>query len=241
MDLRPFSDYRALSRWAADEIIGAVERQPRLLLCPATGSTPRLTYRLLAEHAARVPGLFNHLRIVMLDEIIAPVEARPATCLAYLEEHLLHPLGIGPERVLAFRYDGDPEAEATRLRRGLTAWGPIDLCLLGLGANGHLGFIEPGEHLQPHAHIAGLHPSSQQHPMFSTLANPPTRGLTLGIADLLHSRRGLLLVNGAHKRPVVRQLLEEQVAPSFPASLLRLSPRVTCAVEATAMPEEGNK
>lgn len=238
MDFRPFPDYSTLSRWAADQVIEALERNPRLLLCPATGSTPRLTYRLLAEQAAREPGLFKQLRIVMLDEIVAPAAARPATCLAYLEEHLLEPLRIGRERLLIFDHQGNPEEEVQRMRRDLAAWGPIDLCLLGLGVNGHLGFIEPGERLAPHAHVAALQPSSQQHAMFRDLAEAPRQGLTLGLADLLHARRLLLLINGAHKRPAVRQLLEEGIDTRFPASFLRLSPRAVVAAEAAAMPQE---
>ena len=236
MEFLTFPDYRHLSRWAADQITGYLQNKPGLLLCPATGSTPLAAYRLLAEKAGEDPGIFAQLRIISLDEIVAPASAAPATCRAYLQSELLNPLRISDDRFLGFRSDAEPHGEAKRIREGLAELGGIDLCLLGLGVNGHLGFVEPAEQLIPHTHVVDLHPSSRQHQMFKNLPVPPERGLTIGIADILQSGRIILLVNGSHKKRAMQHLLEGLVTTRFPASLLWLHPNVVCAADEEAMP-----
>ena len=112
------------------------------------------------------------------------------------------------------------------------------MCVLGLGSNGHLGFNEPADALHPHAHVAQLSPESLAHPMVRGTSTPLTYGLTLGMADILHSKQVLLLVSGRHKRDVLRRLLDDRtVSTRFPASFLWLHQDVTCFCDADAAGE----
>jgi len=99
------------------------------------------------------------------------------------------------------------------------------LCLLGLGLNGHLGLNEPGRALKPWPHVATLTGATRRHAMLKTAGGAIRYGMTLGLANLLASRRIVLLVSGRHKRAPLRQLLRGAVTTHCPASLLWLHPR----------------
>jgi galactosamine-6-phosphate isomerase len=116
----------------------------------------------------------------------------------------------------------------------LAEQGPIDLCVLGLGANGHLAFNEPADLLHYGPHAAELSPESMQHPMIDVARSRPRYGLTVGIGDILRSRRVLLLVSGAHKASQLKRLMSGEITTRFPASLLSLHPEATILCDATA-------
>jgi len=146
-------DYEALSEIAADLIAKRIHEKPPLLLCLATGSTPTRTYELLAT---RPKSLFDQLRILKLDEWGGIPMSSPATCETYLRKILIDPLDLSSRYVAFESQPTNPTAECSRIARWLKDNGPIDLCILGLGINGHLGFNEPAAALQPRAHLATL-------------------------------------------------------------------------------------
>ena len=227
--------YEDMSRIAADSICSELKRRPDLLLCVSAGSTPTRAYELLAARYSRDPKLFARLRVLQIDEWGGLAAGDPATCAADLRTKLLEPLGIHGGRFAGFRTGAtDPEAECGRIARWLAVNGPIDICILGLGMNGHVAMNEPAEALAPHAHVATLARSSQHHGMLRGLARKPGYGLSLGMADILHSRRILLLVNGKRKRGALRRLMKPGVTTRFPASFLWLHPEamVLCDQEA---------
>jgi len=225
---RQFDDREALSWHAAGLIEQEIQGRPNLLLCTAAGSTPERTYLLLAEKKLTKAHLFDQLRIIKLDEWGGLPSDHEATCESYLQRLLIRPLGIPDDRYIAFGGDShDPQAECERIRRALSQHSPIDLCVLGLGANGHLGLNEPAEALTPFAHVAKLAESSLKHPMLGSASGQVRYGLTLGMAEIMQSRKVLLLVSGAHKRQPLRRLLKLEISSRFPASFLWLHPDVT--------------
>jgi len=229
-------DAEALSRQAAKRIVAALAGKPDLLLCAAAGSTPRRTYQLLAEHCARQPELFRKLRVIKLDEWGGLTPDDPGTCEHQLLTQVLGPLGVSDDRYLGFRSDPpNPERECERIRRRLASDGPIDLCLLGLGMNGHLAMNEPAPSLPPHAHVARLADTTLLHPMLADARLKPTFGLTLGLAELLASREILLLVSGANKRDAMRKLLRPEITTDFPASFLWLHSHWTALCDRDAV------
>jgi galactosamine-6-phosphate isomerase len=220
--------YDAMSRRAADFICGELERRPNLLLCVSAGGTPTRAYELLAARCGSGPGLFRRLRVLQIDEWGGLTPGDPATCEADLRAKLLQPLRITRNHYQGFRTDTpDPGAECARIARWLAANGPIDLCILGLGSNGHVAMNEPANALRPHAHVAALAASSRKHAMLKDLAQKPRYGFTLGMADILRSRRILLLVNGKRKRLALKRLMRPRVTPRDPASFLWLHPDAT--------------
>ena len=228
-----------MSRRAADEILADLRHNPGLLLGAATGSTPSRTYELLAQTARLDPAVFKEIRLIKLDEWGGLAPDDRATCESYLRQNLITPLGITPDCYAGWNSQpADPHAECDRIARWLSDHGPIDLCVLGLGANGHLAFNEPAESLTLDPHVARLSTTSLGHPMLASARSIPTFGLTVGMADILHSRRALLLVSGSHKTDQLRTLIEGPITTRFPASLLRLHPRLTifCDTDAAGPP-----
>ncbi len=233
-----FADHEAVSRQAADRIVDRLREEPSALLCLACGATPMRTYQLLAERGAREPSLFAKCRVIKLDEWGGLPRGDPATCEAQLRSNLIEPLRLH-ERYVSFNSQPqDPKAECARIAGWLRQQGPIDTCVLGLGVNGHIGFNEPAAYLEPDAHVAQLSQASLEHAMLRQTTHQPTYGLTLGMANLLHSRYVLLLVTGAAKREPLDRLLTDPITTEFPASLLQLHQNAFILCDAAANPTE---
>ena len=231
MHVHTCESYERLSAHAAALVTADVERKRDLLLCPATGSSPTGMYRELARRAAADPELFRSISVIALDEWGGLRETDPGATTGYLKEHLLAPLGVPTERFAAFDTTADPATACGRLRAQLERIGPIDVCVLGLGMNGHIGFNEPTPALVPHCHVARLSEESRRHAMARAMKNPPEFGLTLGMREILGARHIVLLVTGEGKQAIAAKLLAGEVTTMLPASLLWLHGNVDCLVD----------
>lgn len=221
-----------MSRAAADLLAQQIRAKPNALLCMATGATPMRSYELLARNDH---SLFNQLRVIKLDEWGGIPMESAATCETFLRRSFIEPLNLASRYIGFESQPASFEAECARIERWLAANGPIDLCVLGLGINGHLGFNEPATSLRPHAHVAKLAASSLQHSMIAAENNKPTVGLTLGVADLLLSRQIILVVSGGSKNGPMKALLAGEITTQFPASFLHLHPNVTLICDRAAI------
>ena len=208
---------------AADAVAQVVAAKPDAVVCLPTGATPAPLY---AELLRRIRGGrldVSRVRWIQLDEWLGLPAGHPATCAAWLEQHFFHALAPAGGRRLDIASDpGNAEAEARRVASALQAWGGLDLAILGLGANGHLGLNEPAAALARGVHVEALSETSRRHGMLAGVAPPPVAGITLGMADLLQAHLVLLLVTGEGKRAVLDRLLASPVTPALPASLLHL-------------------
>lgn len=234
IQLRVHDDYEAMSHAASEWLGDRIRTHPAMLACLAAGSTPARAYELLAESGRGAPKLFDRLRLIALDEWGGLSATNPASCQFQLRREIVAPLGI-EDRFIAFSGDApNPQAECDRVAAWLAYDGPIDVCVLGLGINGHLGFNEPAAEINLHAHVASLAATSLMHGMVRDLAAKPTYGMTLGMVDILHAREVLLLVSGQRKGSALRKLLTGPLTTAFPASLLHLHPSVTVLCDVSA-------
>ncbi|MGI9658757.1 MAG: 6-phosphogluconolactonase [Gaiellaceae bacterium] len=235
MDLLIRESLEAMSTSAAGLIADALRERPASLLGIATGATPTRTYELLVALTNDEPVLGSRLRALTIDEWGGLPVDDPATCHAYAREHLIRPLEIDEGRYTHFSTDAtDPVKEARRIGNWLAENGPIDLCVLGLGINGHVALVEPATELVRGAHVAALSQAALEHSMLEVASASPTFGLTLGIDELLNSRRILLLVSGTHKQEQLARLLDGPISTEFPASLLWLHPNTTLLCDRAA-------
>lgn len=235
MKIEICNSYEEISRKAKDIIIENLSKQKDLLFCAATGGSPTRMYELLEEEYRVNPKLFSQMLAIKLDEWGGIPMEHAGTCESYLQKHMIRPLGITPDRYISLQSNlSDPEKECQRIQQILDEKGSIDICILGLGMNGHMALNEPDEFLTPHCHIAILSEQSLEHPMISGEGDKPTYGLTLGVADILQSKLIILLINGAKKREITKQLLSKQITNQLPASLLWLHTNVICLVDKEA-------
>jgi galactosamine-6-phosphate isomerase len=235
MKIIKLDDYDALSREAASLIISELKKNRKALLCAATGGSPTGTYASLKQSFDRQPELFSRLRVIKLDEWGGLPMNNPSTCERYLQKHVIGPLHITSDRYISFHSDPkDPASESSRIQQELKKAGPIDICILGLGMNGHLALNEPDSFLESESHVAKLSASSLTHPMIGETGMKPSYGLTLGMADILQSSCILLIISGTKKKEITSALMKRQISTTLPASFLWLHPNVTCLVDQDA-------
>lgn len=221
MEIEYFNSELALAKKAAGYIMAAVRDNPKLLLGTATGNTPTLTYQHLVAQKQLFPS--DQLRIFKLDEWGGVPAAHPGTCETYLQNELVKPLEISSDRYYSFHCNPEnPQQECARVQQMLQQEGPLDLCVLGLGVNGHLAFNEPADFLQPHCHVARLTQDSLGHSMAREMQQVQLYGLTLGMRDILASKTILLLISGESKVAVTKRFLEGKISTWLPASFLHL-------------------
>jgi glucosamine-6-phosphate deaminase len=207
-----YPDHEAASAAVAAKLVEFVKGRPLATLALPSGNTPRRVYELMAEHSP----YFARVCVFALDEYHGKGEGDPDSFATFFRNHVFGPLGIanGRDRVLNGRAP-DPVLEASQYESMITAFGGLDLTFLGLGANGHIAFNEPGEVLHAHTHVADLKPPA------SDIA---PRGLTMGVGTLFTSPKIVMLATGAKKAAAVRRMLRGPIDTQCPASLLQVHP-----------------
>ena len=219
--------FAELNELASEMVINELRQNPQSLICAATGNSPTGVYKKLVEKKANFDS--SNLRFIKLDEWYGLGINDEGSCEKYLHENLFNPLGISHNKYIAF--DGkaaDPEKELEHVTNYLEEDGPIDLCILGLGKNGHIAFNEPADTLHPHAHLAPLSSESLQHTMIKSTGKQIKYGMTLGMTDILQSKKIILLVNGTAKNAIMQKLMEQKISTQLPASFLWLHGNVQC-------------
>jgi len=218
-------DAEAASRVAARIVSGFVRRKPRAVLGLATGRTPLALYReLIRLH--REEGLdFSGVTTFNLDEYVGLPADHPHSYHRFMQVHLFDHLNLSPARThlpdgLASDIPAFCEAYETKIRGA----GGIDLQVLGIGTDGHLGFNEPSSSLASRTRIKTLTPETLRDnaPDFPDPARQPHHVLTMGIGTILESRACLLLAFGKRKARAVAQAVEGPVSAMMPASALQL-------------------
>jgi len=236
MEIIFVDDYDKLSELACNNVVMTIENNKNALFCLATGDTPTQTYANIHKMHLRHAGMFANIRIIKLDEWCdMPVDEK-CTCESYLHKNILAPLSVSDERYFTFSNKLiDSAQECTRINKVLESEGPIDLIILGLGQNGHVGLNEPNTWLKPHAHVVKLSKQTKMHSMLDLCTHKPNYGISLGIADILSAKKILLLVSGSGKQNTVKKLLTGNISTHLPASLLWLHSDVSVIVDSDSM------
>ncbi len=219
LNLLVFPDPSALAVAAADLIAAEVRARPELSILVATGSTPMATYAELARRVQAGTLDMNRVTAVQLDEYLGLGADDPRSLWNWMERSFVAPLGI--TRTLRLNAaDTDPQRACADYDAALTALCGIDLAVLGLGPNGHLGFNEPPSPPSAPTRAVDLTPQSLASNRAYWDQDVPGQALTAGMKVILAARTTLLLVTGAHKRGVLREVLSGPQTPDLPASLL---------------------
>lgn len=227
MTVQTFPTYNELSLYAAEKIAGVVRAKPDAVLGLATGSTPVGTYRHLVRMCKEGSLDFSRVTTVNLDEYLGLPGTHAQSYRFFMEEHLFRHVNIDPART--FLPDGmaeDPVAEGARYDALIRGLGGIDIQLLGIGYDGHIGFNEPAETFVKATHPVDLDPSTVQANarFFASEAEVPRRAITMGMGSILGARRILLLAAGEGKRAIFEASCGGPITPRVPASLLQLHP-----------------
>jgi glucosamine-6-phosphate deaminase len=223
---RVFSTPVAAARALAGSIAAEISAHPDLVLGLPTGRTPIPLYQeLVALHReGRVD--FSRATTFNLDEFVGIPRRDPRSYGAFMQRHLFDHINLpaGRRHVLNGMARA-PEAECERYERAIARAGGLDLVILGLGANGHIGFNEPGDSLVARTHRTRLAPSTRRAnaSLFDGAVNRvPRHGLSMGMATILHARHIVVLATGAAKARCVEKMIAGPMTPGLPASFLQL-------------------
>lgn len=219
------TDYDDMSRLAANMIFAQITLQPNCVLGLATGSTPIGTYNHLVESYESGDLDFSQVTSVNLDEYRGLDGTNDQSYRYFMNEHLFNHVNIKPENTHV--PDGtNPDAvkECGRYDQLIETLGGVDLQLLGLGNNGHIGFNEPGDIFEKGTHCVNLTESTikANSRFFNSMEEVPTQAYTMGIGNILQAKKILLIVSGTAKADIVRETFTGPITPQVPASILQL-------------------
>jgi glucosamine-6-phosphate isomerase len=219
-----FENYSELSKKTAEQIAGIIISKPDALLCFPAGETSVGTFEHLIKlnKAGRIS--FSKCRIVGLDEWACLGSMKTENCYHFLKKHLFDHIDY-TESNLCF-FDGespDLENECKRTDTFIQKYGPIDMMLLGVGMNGHLGLNEPGTPFDLYSHIINLDETTKKvgKKYFSKNVNL-SKGISLGLRYVLEAKTVIVQIAGMKKTEVTRRLIESEITPEFPASVIKL-------------------
>jgi len=231
-------DYRDMSRKAANVISAQVIMKPDCVLGLATGSSPIGTYEKLVEWYNKGDLDFGDVTTVNLDEYRGLPRENDQSYYYFMHSHLFDFVNINPERT--FLPDGmndDPKKECARYEEVIRATGGVDLQLLGLGHNGHIGFNEPGDFFEKGTHCVDLQPSTIEanKRFFASADDVPKQAYSMGIQTIMMAKKILVVVSGADKAEAVKNAFFGPVTPKVPGSILQMHPDVTVVADEAAL------
>lgn len=226
-----------MSRQAADRIASYVDADPSCVLGLATGTTPIGLYACLVEDCAAGKISFADVTTFNLDEYRGLDPEHDQSYRYFMKKHLFDHVDIDQARThVPEGANPDADAVCAAYEEAIEAAGGIDLQLLGLGHNGHIGFNEPCDHFPVDTHVVELTESTIQanSRLFDSVDEVPREAYTMGIGTIMRARRILVVASGEDKAQIVRDAFFGPVTPEVPASVLQLHPDVTVIVDAKA-------
>lgn len=225
-----------MSNKGFDVIKTEIDRASDLLFCVASGGSPSGTYAQLVAHKQQQPSFGTQLRVVKLDEWGGLESGSTFTSEEDVQRKFVQPMQISPDRYWTLDpYTESPAQACVELEAVLHREGPLDICILGIGVNGHIALNEPGDALQLPVHVCELAGSTLNNGMIKSLKQPPTFGMTLGLRAIMQAKLILLFIAGSGKKEAFAALTQENVRTSFPASFLWLHPNVQVLVDRNAI------
>jgi glucosamine-6-phosphate deaminase len=236
-----FQSEDALAKALAKRVASAIRAHPDIVLGLPSGRTPIALYAELVT-VTRESGLdWSRVRTFNLDEFVGLGDHSPGSYRRFMHDRLFKHVNITASQIgFLDGHARDLQAECERYDRAIESVGGLDLLILGIGANGHIGFNEPAETLAARTHRVVLEDESRAGNALwfdGDVAQVPREALSMGMATILNAREIVLVATGEGKADAVRAMLEGGVTTRMPASFLQLHPRTTVMLdEAAAMP-----
>jgi glucosamine-6-phosphate isomerase len=218
--------YTDLSKQAANDTVQLMQSRNNPLLCAASGDTPAGLYKEIVDKVNKNELDISEWSFVGLDEWVGMNGSDEGSCRFNLSEQLFQPLRITDNKISFF--DGranDLDKECKDVESFIRKHEGIDVSILGLGMNGHVGMNEPGTSLTLRSHVTALDPVTQNvGQKYFKKEQQLKEGITLGMATMMESKHIILLVSGSHKTEIVKKVLEGDISEELPGSLLRNHP-----------------
>jgi len=230
-------DYAEMSRKAASIIAAQLIQKPDCVLGLATGGTPVGTYEKLVEWYNQGDLDFSQVTTVNLDEYRGLPRSNDQSYWYFMHENLFDHVNVRPDAVNVPNGENpDAEAACAEYEEIIKAVGGIDLQLLGIGHDGHIGFNEPADHFAVTTQCVDLTDETIEanKRFFASKDDVPRQAYTMGIGTIMKARKVLLIANGKGKAEIVKKSFFGPVCPQVPASILQLHPDFTLVIDEEA-------
>ncbi|NYE03672.1 glucosamine-6-phosphate deaminase [Bacillus niacini] len=238
MKLIRTENYAEMSVEAGKIIVDKIRSNPSLTLGLATGSTPKGVYNYLIQDHKADGTSYQQMKSVNLDEYIGLMAQDTNSYHYFMRQNLFNHIDINENQThIPNGAADDLEQECVRYEQLIKELGGVDLQLLGIGQNGHIGFNEPGTPFSSRTHIVTLAENTRiaNSRFFNSLEEVPTHALTMGIASILESKEILLLISGEKKAEALLKFMNGDISEEFPASALKHHQNVTVIADRDAL------
>ncbi len=235
-------DYQDMSRKAANILSAQVILNPKSVLGLATGSTPIGTYKQLIDWYKKGDLDFSQVKTVNLDEYKGLAPDNEQSYYYFMNENFFKYININLNNVnIPNGLVEDDQKECSRYNQVISSLGGVDLQLLGLGNNGHIGFNEPDVSFKRETHCVALSQSTidANSRFFQNYDDIPRFAYTMGIGNIMDANKILVIVSGEGKAGILREVVEGPITPSVPASVLQLHKDVTIIADQAALSQLG--
>ncbi|MDE6239639.1 MAG: glucosamine-6-phosphate deaminase [Muribaculaceae bacterium] len=228
-------DEKSFDKAAADIIVARIKSKPDSVIGLSTGRTTGNLHRLVADNYNANPFDVSKVTFFGLDEVTGVDREYSGACYKMLKTEIVGLMPV-PEHnfIMLPTMSDDFDRECKKFTDELDKRGGIDLLILGLGENGHLGFNQPGTKFGQTAWHTNMHPELEERIRRETGSSDPMGGITLGIKDIMHARRIVLVAKGKNKAEIVKQMLQGEITEAIPASILQLHPACEFLFDADA-------
>jgi glucosamine-6-phosphate isomerase len=223
MQILRFKNYEELSDYMADFIANSIKNKPNLVLCMASGSTPALTCDLLVQKLK--DGQVDHSKFTFLglDEWVGLPPTNTGSCHYFFYKKIFEPLQLSSSQYFLFNaLSDDLKNECIKMDKLIADKGGIDIMIVGIGMNGHIGFNEPGTSFAALSHVAELEEVTKS--VGQKYFDGPValgEGITIGLGHLMNTKKVFLMANGSKKAEVIKKTIERAVTENFPASIMQ--------------------
>ncbi|MFC4767721.1 glucosamine-6-phosphate deaminase [Effusibacillus consociatus] len=231
-------DYETMSLRAAEITAAEIKKRRRLVLGLATGSTPLGMYRKWIELVKSGQLSFAEVTTFNLDEYLGLPADHPQSYHSFMQEQLFRHIDVKPDHThIPNGVTPDAVKQCKEYERLIHQAGGIDIQILGIGQNGHIGFNEPGEDFGALTHVVRLQESTRKANarFFSRLEDVPTHAITMGLKSIMNARQVLLLAAGSDKSDAVYKAMYGEVTEQLPASVLQLHPNCIFILDEAAV------
>lgn len=238
MKIYAANDYQQMSRQAANILSAHVILKPDCVLGLATGSTPIGMYKQLVDWYNKGDLDFSQVKSVNLDEYVGLAPTHDQSYRYFMQTNLFDHVNIDPANTnVPNGLAEDPEAECRRYNQVIRDLGGIDVQVLGMGHNGHIGFNEPEEAFELETHVVNLTESTikANARFFASEDEVPKKAMTMGIKSIMQARQILVVVSGEDKADIVKRAFTGPVTPNVPASILQMHPNVVLVGDKAAL------
>jgi galactosamine-6-phosphate isomerase len=226
MEVTIFKDYELLSQQTAGEVIGLVKEKPDAVICLASGSSPLGTCQWIVKKANAEHVDLSEVSFIGLDEWVGVAKENTGSCYFFFQENLFKPLQISEDQTFLFdSAAADWQKECKKMDELIAAKSGIDLMIVGIGMNGHIGFNEPGVGSDLLSHVIDLEETTRS--VGQKYFSAPTelsKGITLGLGHLLKAKKAILIASGQAKAGIIKKAVQGEVTSSLPATIMQEHP-----------------